>query len=103
MRSWTTHDLAAAVSAAAASTDGVSAVYLFGSTLTSETPNDVDLVVVYDDPLTPLSAPTLLKQLQRAVESVGAPPAHVTFLTVAEAGHPGIVADTAQQIYASST
>jgi hypothetical protein len=58
---------------------------LFGSAVDSNTPNDVDLAVVYEAPLTPMSAPDVRRIIEESVRnSFGLPP-HLTFFTPAEA------------------
>ena len=64
---------------------GVRAVYLFGSALDSEAPEDVDLVVVYEAPLTPISAPQVRDPIESAVATTLGLPAHLMFLTEREA------------------
>jgi predicted nucleotidyltransferase len=64
---------------------GVVTVHLFGSALQSESPNDIDLAVVYDTPLTPLTAPEVGPAVQEAVRSACGLPAHLTFFTASEA------------------
>jgi predicted nucleotidyltransferase len=81
---------------------GVKAVYLFGSTLGSENPNDVDLAVVYDPPLAPLTAPTVSPLIQDAVVKSFGLHAHLTFFTPEEAKHSRLLTDR-ETVYERST
>jgi hypothetical protein len=67
-------------------------VYLFGSAVHSEQPDDVDLAVVYDKPLTPLSAPSIKPVIQGAVFRSFGLAAHLMFFTTSEANEPGLLA-----------
>jgi hypothetical protein len=69
-------------------------VYLFGSALDSETPNDVDLAVVYEAPLTPLSAPEACQPIEESVRESFDLPAHLTFFTASEAAVSPLLKDS---------
>jgi predicted nucleotidyltransferase len=84
--------LADEVRSALADIEGVRAVYLFGSALTSETPADIDVLVVYGPPLAPLTAPTIRPSIESAVSVAFGLPAHVMFFSEAEACEAGLVA-----------
>jgi predicted nucleotidyltransferase len=58
---------------------------LFGSALESNIPNDIDLAVVYEMPLTPLSVPEVRKAIEDLVGKSFGLSAHLTFFTSAEA------------------
>lgn len=60
-------------------------IYVFGSALESNSPSDVDLAVVYEAPLTPLSAPDVRQAIEDSVSNSFGLPAHLTFFTAAEA------------------
>jgi predicted nucleotidyltransferase len=79
-------------------TAGVRAVYLFGSALHSETPADVDLVIVYEPPLTPLTAPTVGEVVEEAVARSTGSRAHLMFFSVNEAEEPGTLSDLTPEI-----
>jgi hypothetical protein len=81
-------DLENELSAALRDAAGVRAVYLFGSALQSDSPHDIDLIVVYEEPLTPLSAPSVRPLIDEAVRAGQGLAAHVMFFTVTEAQEP---------------
>lgn len=81
-------DLESALGAAA----GVRAAYLFGSALTSATPQDVDVLIVYGPPLVPATAPEIRPLVDAAVSRAFSLPAHLMFLSEAEAREPGLIA-----------
>lgn len=64
---------------------GVRAVYLFGSALHSHTPRDADLLVVYQAPLTPMTAPSMRNRIEQTVSTTLELPAHLMFFTEREA------------------
>ncbi|HEY2371976.1 MAG TPA: hypothetical protein VGH82_05465 [Gaiellaceae bacterium] len=72
---------------------GVHSVYLFGSVLTKETPGDVDVVLVYEEPLAPGTVRAATHALLTdAVSAAASLPAHAVFLSVPEALEPGTLA-----------
>ena len=68
-------------------------MYAFGSALRSSAPADVDLVVVYEPPLTPLTAPTVRLAVEAAVAETSALPVHLMFFSLEEAAEPGTLSD----------
>jgi predicted nucleotidyltransferase len=68
---------------------GVRALYLFGSALSSDTPRDIDLLLVYGPPLTPLTVRALTGPICELVERAVELQAHIVFFTKREASEPG--------------
>jgi predicted nucleotidyltransferase len=83
--------LAAEFELALVRVDGVRAVYIFGSAVASDTPRDLDLLVVYGPPLVPATAPSLGPLIERAVAAVCSLPVHLILFSEAEAREPGLV------------
>jgi predicted nucleotidyltransferase len=80
----TIQTLSSNLAANLASVDGIRTIYLFGSAVDSNTPNDVDLAIVYEAPLTPLSAPDVRQAIEESVRKSFGLPSHLTFFTPAE-------------------
>ena len=73
-------------------TPGVVDAYLFGSALRRDDPKDVDVIVVYDEPLGPQSVGAAIRPLVREIVSAELGiPAHVVLLTRAEAAESGMI------------
>ena len=68
-----------------ASVEGIRVVHVFGSILHAAHPNDVDLAVIYGEPLTPFSASDVRPTIEAVVSDVFGLPAHLTFFTPEEA------------------
>lgn len=83
--------LAAEIHAALVGVEGVRAVYLFGTARESETPNDIDVLVVYGPPLEPLAAPNIRAPIEQAVSRVFSKPTHLMVFSEREAREPGLV------------
>lgn len=84
--------LAADLESALEAVAGVRAAYLFGSALKSDTPRDVDVLIVYGPPLAPATAPEIRPLVKAAVSRAFSLPAHLMFFSEAEAREPGLVA-----------
>lgn len=97
-------ELAAELSRKLGDQPGIRAVYLFGSALTSASPEDVDLVVVYGAPLKPGQARSALAALiEEAVDATWGLPAHLMFFSESEASEPGLLRNLeAEAIYVSN-
>lgn len=93
MASSTIRALAAELTALLRDVDGIEAVYLFGSVLREPAPVDVDLVVVYRPPLMPITAPIVRGHVEESVARSFDLPAHLVFLSTAEAEQAGLLAD----------
>jgi predicted nucleotidyltransferase len=78
--------------------NGILGVYLFGSTLRTSLPADVDLVVVYGPPLTPATAPSVRNVIDSAVARVFDLPAHLTFFTQTEASQEKLLSDVKPEL-----
>jgi len=63
---------------------------VFGSVLTADDPADVDLIIVYELPLTPLTASSVGSLLDAVARRVAGLPAHMMFFTPAEASRKAI-------------
>jgi predicted nucleotidyltransferase len=85
--------LAAEIHVALVGVEGVRAAYLLGSARESETPHDVDVLIVYGPPLTPATAPEIRPLIEWAVSRVFSLPTHLMFFSEREAREPGLVAD----------
>jgi predicted nucleotidyltransferase len=85
--------LAAELQAALAGVEGVSAVYLFGSAVESETPRDIDLLIVYGPPLAAATAPEVRPMIEEAVSRVFGLPPHLMFFSEREAREPGLIGE----------
>jgi predicted nucleotidyltransferase len=83
--------LAAELKSALVRVDGVRAAYLFGSAVGSETPHDVDILVIYGPPLAPDTADSLGPLVEEAVAGVCSLPVHLIFFSEAEAREPRLV------------
>lgn len=83
--------LAAELHAALGGVEGVTAVYLFGSAVDSETPRDIDILVVYGPPLSPATAPDVRPLVEGAVARVFPLPPHLMFFSEREAREPGLI------------
>jgi predicted nucleotidyltransferase len=68
-------------------------VFLFGSALRTEFPEDIDLIVVYEPPLTPHTAPEVRPHIEEAVAASAGLPTHLMFFTLGEAKEPGRLAN----------
>jgi predicted nucleotidyltransferase len=71
--------------------EGITAIYLFGSALTDESPRDVDLAVVYGAPLSAVTVVKARPTLDAAVSRAFNAPAHIMFLSTKEADEPGML------------
>jgi predicted nucleotidyltransferase len=83
--------LAAELDSALGRVDGVRTIYLFGSAVESDTPRDVDVLIVYGPPLAPATAPTIGPLIEAAVSRAFSMPAHLMFFSEEEAREPGLV------------
>ncbi len=80
--------LATELESALVRVQGVRAVYLFGSAVEGERPDDVDVLVIYGPPLVPATAPSLEPLVEEAVARACSLPAHLLLFCEAEAREP---------------
>lgn len=83
--------LAAELKSGLVRVDGVRAVYLFGSAVKSETPRDVDILVVYGPPLVADTADSLAPLVEGSVGRACSLPVHLVLFSEAEAREPRLV------------
>jgi predicted nucleotidyltransferase len=66
---------------------------LFGSAVDSETPRDIDVLVVYGPPLLPATAHEIRPLIEGAVSRVFDLPPHLMFFSEREAREPGLIGE----------
>jgi predicted nucleotidyltransferase len=85
--------LADRLGAVAADVKGFKAAYLFGSAIRKANLADIDLVIVYEGPLTPATAGVLRPLVESAVHEVcGVRQVDLMLLSTSEAAEPGFFA-----------